>query len=295
MWDILSCPYCHARLVEHSSGAQCVECAEQYPRAPTGVLDLRLRRPKPYTPRWTINMPLLPPGGFSFVPLRRHSSPHLDLDGLTLPRRLSRELASYIPAPRQPGALMIDVGCGGTIHRPVFERAGFAYVGIDYQDPNAPLLADAQALPFSDESFECAFSISVLQQIPYPSAMIEEVYRVLKPGALFLGTVAFLEPFAHSFYHCTHLGTYNLLRSAGFEVSHLAPATDRWTVLRAVIGNGLFPKMPRWIAETIIFPVQVLHRAWWWAGGFLNPKARYVTRLLQTTGAYQFVASKPGG
>jgi hypothetical protein len=125
--------------------------------------------------------------------------------------------------------------------------------------------------------------------------MINEVYRILKPGGLFLGTVAFLEPYDYSYYHCTHMGIYNLLYSAGFLVRHVAPATDRWTVLRAMIGNGLFPKMPRWVAEAIVFPVQALHRAWWWAGGFFNPKAQYTKRLLQTTGSYQFIASKPTG
>jgi ubiquinone/menaquinone biosynthesis C-methylase UbiE len=73
--------------------------------------------------------------------------------------------------------------------------------------------ADGGRLPFADRSFGSAFSNSVLEHIPHVESVLEEVSRVLKPGAPF----AFCVP-NHQFnpnlsigqmldqVHLTHLG-----------------------------------------------------------------------------------------
>jgi SAM-dependent methyltransferase len=52
------------------------------------------------------------------------------------------------------------------------------------------LRADAQALPFRDETFDAATSLAVLQLIPEPTTTLAEIARVLKPG----GRVAIMVP-----------------------------------------------------------------------------------------------------
>ena len=46
----------------------------------------------------------------------------------------------------------------------------------------APTCADAQALPFDDASFDAAYLVCALGEIPDPAAAIRELGRVLKPG-----------------------------------------------------------------------------------------------------------------
>jgi arsenite methyltransferase len=77
---------------------------------------------------------------------------------------------------------------GVDISEPMLARAVSAEAG-----PNVGFLrADAQQLPFRDESFDAAVSLAVLQLIPNPTATLAEIVRVLKPG----GRVAIMVPTA---------------------------------------------------------------------------------------------------
>jgi hypothetical protein len=121
-----------------------------------------------------------------------------------------------------------------------------------------------------------------------------EVSRVLKPGGLYIGSVAFLEPFhGNSFYHHTHLGTYNTLQSAGFTVAKVAP-NAAWSSLQAQATMGaLFPKMPEKLGRAIVWPLALMHKVWWRAGRLISTKATETSRLLSNTGSFEFVARKP--
>ncbi len=45
---------------------------------------------------------------------------------------------------------------------------------------------DAQNLPFENDAFDGVFSYNTLHELPAPERMLEEVYRVLKPGGSYL-------------------------------------------------------------------------------------------------------------
>lgn len=293
-WLVIMCPQCGGTLIPHDRFAECKICAQRYEHTPTNQIDLRLRHPKDYSFVFPLGAPLIPEHGMSFDPLQPQTAT-IDLSNHALPDRLSREIISYFPKATRPGELMLDLGCGNAVHREICELTGFDYVGIDYEAPGAPMLADAHALPFADNSFEFVLSIAVLEHIRYPFVMVREAFRVLKPGGRFIGTVAFLEPFhADSFYHHSHLGVLNVLQSAGFSVDIIAPSKE-WDSLRAQASMGLFLHMPRWLSHTIVEPVRILNRIWYWLGYALTRSA-YSTesrRILVNSGAQTFVAHKP--
>lgn len=65
-------------------------------------------------------------------------------------------------------------------------------------------VADAQALPFADNSFANIVMVDVLHHLAYPRCFLAEAQRVLRPG----GRLAMIEPgitpLSHLFYHLLH-------------------------------------------------------------------------------------------
>lgn len=99
----------------------------------------------------------------------------------------------------QPGESVLDVACGtGVVTRLAAERVGAAgsVTGLDIQpgmlavaaSATPPELsidwreADAQALPFPDETFDVVFCQMGLQFVTDKHEALHEMWRVLKPG-----------------------------------------------------------------------------------------------------------------
>lgn len=293
--NILVCSYCGSGLTRAKSGVECLACHANYPVTDSGSLDMRLRRRRKYPLEFELDAPLLPDDGFCFEPLPINSQPEVDFAGVNVPSHLSRGMLSYFPKAKTHDSFVLDLGCGDGIHKDVCEHAGFEWVGLDYDSAKAPILGDGHSLPFKDDTFEFMLSLAVLEHIRFPFVVMREAYRVLKPYGKFIGTVAFLEPFhQNSFYHHTHLGTYNSLQYGGFTIEKIAPVRE-WPVLTAQAQMALFPKMPRMLSRSIVFPIQLLHQLWWKAAGLLPSERHRVSeerRIRDTSGSFVFVATK---
>jgi SAM-dependent methyltransferase len=260
-----------------------------------------LRAPRRATVEFDLFEPPVPPEDLRFEPLRANAHPQLsDYKSIEIPEllrsgnRLNRELLSYFPR-SQNGGLMLDLGCGHKDFEEICKHTNLDYVGIDYDGDAPDILGDAHALPFQDQSFDFVLSMAVLEHLRYPHVAMAEALRVLKPGGLFIGTVAFLEPFhMDSHAHLTHLGTYNVLKHAGFDVDAIAPNVE-WSAMHALASMILFPRVPRRIADLFILPSYLLHRLWWKLGHLVDPKHRTseAYRLPATTGGFRFVARRP--
>jgi SAM-dependent methyltransferase len=292
IWRVLNCPSCGGTLAKLNDAAECNRCQARYGYSGTGSIDLRLQKPKMFSCEFELGTALIRQQGFAFDTLKMNGSPQVDYSGCAVPHHLTKELLSHFPKAKNKNSLMLDLGCGSGVHREVCERAGFEYVGLDYGSPKAPILGDAHALPFASETFDFILSIAVLEHIRFPFVMMKEVFRVLKPGGIFIGTVSFLEPFhSNSYYHHSHLGTYNSLQEGGFKIKVVCPSA-KWSVLMAQARMALFPKMPSALSRLIVLPTHVLHRIWWKIGGLLNKRVTEQSRVTNTSGAFTFIAEK---
>jgi hypothetical protein len=115
-----------------------------------------------------------------------------------------------------------------------------------------------------------------------------------EPHGTRIGTVAFLEP-SHgtSFYHHTDRGTFDLLQSSGFTVRKLAPVRN-WTALKALASLGLFFRMPRPVAQSLVAPLELMHSLWWRAGGMMTGRNLENIRLRHFAGSFIFIAARNG-
>lgn len=167
-------------------------------------------------------------------------------------RQISLERFTDIFLANHPIQNVLDLGCGVGNSTDEFSKinAHINWVGIDIE--NSPevkarqrhdlqfLTFDGVSLPFSDNYFELIYSKQVFEHVRFPSQLLREVHRVLKPGGYFIGSTSHLEPYhSFSYWNYTPYGFVTLLEEAGLEVSEMRPSIDAVTlIIRRIMGGA---------------------------------------------------------
>lgn len=99
------------------------------------------------------------------------------------------------------GKKVLDIGCGNGYILSHYQKAGAICYGVDITEIGVELskqrlakeggegeilLANAEALPFEDNTFDCVCSMGVLHHTPNTQKAIDEAIRVLKPNGRFI-------------------------------------------------------------------------------------------------------------
>jgi ubiquinone/menaquinone biosynthesis C-methylase UbiE len=93
----------------------------------------------------------------------------------------------------------------------------------------SPVRADARALPFEDDSFDGAYLVTVLGEIPDQGAALRELRRVVRPGGRIVVGELFGDP-----HMVTHAALAERARAAGLSVDRrLGGALWHFTRLQA--------------------------------------------------------------
>jgi 2-polyprenyl-6-hydroxyphenyl methylase / 3-demethylubiquinone-9 3-methyltransferase len=111
---------------------------------------------------------------------------------------LAKARAALIPRPARPGAVLVDLGCGGGLLAPHIR--GYRHIGVDLVESAlgqaarhgvTPLTADAARLPLADGCADVVSAGEILEHVPDLSTVVAEACRVLRPGGtLVLDTLA---------------------------------------------------------------------------------------------------------
>jgi 2-polyprenyl-6-hydroxyphenyl methylase/3-demethylubiquinone-9 3-methyltransferase len=111
---------------------------------------------------------------------------------------LAKARAALIPPAPRPGAVLVDLGCGGGLLAP--HVAGYRHVGVDLVDSAlrqaaqhgvVPVQADVARLPLADGCADVVSAGEILEHVTDLSTVVAEACRVLRPGGtLVLDTLA---------------------------------------------------------------------------------------------------------
>lgn len=110
---------------------------------------------------------------------------------------LSRHVMAALPC----GANLLDIGCGTGLFIEKYIQYGGTTVGLDISrkmierarcrcGDSEFTLATGECIPYRDNTFDAVSSLLVFSYLKEPQGMLNEAYRVLKPGgAISIGTL----------------------------------------------------------------------------------------------------------
>jgi 2-polyprenyl-6-hydroxyphenyl methylase / 3-demethylubiquinone-9 3-methyltransferase len=112
---------------------------------------------------------------------------------------IAQARAAFIP-PSEPGAVLVDVACGGGLLSPHLTGRGYQHIGVDLS-PTAVAVArahgvsairgDAARLPLRDGVAQVVVAGECLEHVPGLPGVVAEICRVLAPGGtLIVDTIA---------------------------------------------------------------------------------------------------------
>lgn len=146
-----------------------------------------------------------------------------------------------------PGQIAVNIGSGNSVLGPEFTNVDL----MPY--PNVHVVTGADRLPFDDSTVDVLVSIAVLEHVRSPGQMIEEFFRVLRPGGTAYIFVPFIQGFhasPHDYQRYTLPGLEHQLRA--FEIVH-----------KVVVGptSGLIWIASEWTAILLCFGSKKLQAA----------------------------------
>lgn len=146
------------------------------------------------------------------------------------------------------GAVVVNIGSG--VHRYHPEQVNidiFPYADVD-------VVADATKMPFADASADGALCECLLEHVPEPQKVVDEILRILKPGGTAYILIPFVYPFHASpndFQRWSIEGLRQLLR--GGEIESIGT--------RAGPTSALTAQLVTWVAIALSFGSETIYNA----------------------------------
>lgn len=143
---------------------------------------------------------------------------------------------------------LIDIGCGSKPYRELFVCN--SYLGLDIENPghshvnsDVDIFFDGKTLPFSNESKDGVLCFEVFEHVFELENLLQEINRVLKPGAKLLITtpLIFGEHEAPSdFGRYTFYGLEYLLLKKGFKIEQSIKTVNGPEVIFVILNHYLY-------------------------------------------------------
>ncbi|WP_369135100.1 methyltransferase domain-containing protein [Modestobacter sp. I12A-02662] len=120
--------------------------------------------------------------------------------GFAMLHWLAASRAGHVPPAPGPGAVLVDLACGGGLMAPHVSRLGYRHVGVDLglaglrvarEHGVVPVRGSVLAVPLADGCADVVLAGEVLEHVDDAEQVIAECARLLRPGGtLVLDTIA---------------------------------------------------------------------------------------------------------
>jgi len=136
-------------------------------------------------------------------------------------------------------------------------------IGLDIDEPAKPdVLGDALYLPFAEASMPFVHCEALLEHVPEPHRVVDEVYRVLQEGGQAFFYVPFLYPYHESpddYFRFTKSGMTYLCRN--FSHIQIQAANDGYAGVAMRFLGGFTSPVGSILSKLVRYP------AWWCIAG----------------------------
>lgn len=139
------------------------------------------------------------------------------------------------------GETVVDIGCGDSPYRSMFEAKGLKYVGCDIDGAADVLITPNAPIPLPDGSADMVVSFQVLEHVWELEWYLGECKRLLKPGGkLLISThgVWLYHPHPDDFRRWTHSGLIRQFGESGLKVDKIVGLVGplAWTTQVRLLG-----------------------------------------------------------
>lgn len=170
---------------------------------------------------------------------------------LTLLREIIEAIATRYLVGGNP-SIVVDMGCGTMPYKPIFEKHGVRYIGVDLpSNEGAEVHLDSNGRTSLPDGFaDFILSTQVLEHVDSPDQYLGECYRILKPGGvLVLSTHGYwmYHPDPKDLWRWTNEGLKRVIHRAGFRIVDFQGVMGLAPTAVQLLQDALMPKTPRFI------------------------------------------------
>lgn len=135
-------------------------------------------------------------------------------------------------------ARTLDIGSGGSSYGRYFPNR----LTVDMDPARKPeIVADAHHLPFTDGEFESVLCTEVLEHTINPQQVVDECWRVLRPGGTLILTTRFVYPFhdaPHDYWRFTRSTLAMLFQR--FSSTEITPEAGEFSTMAVLLQRIAF-------------------------------------------------------
>lgn len=144
---------------------------------------------------------------------------------------------------------VLDIGCGNKPYKEWIEETSHSYTGCDIIQSSencVDIICPAQQIPLPDASFDTVFSTQTIEHVGDFQGMLNESFRLLKPGGHIIVSGPMYWPLheePYDYFRFTKHGFKFALENSGFEVLEVNPNGGKW----ALFGQTILLTFPVWL------------------------------------------------